>query len=743
MRKPSDLPCCPGPLTYSDFEVWRSEAKAFEDMSFGNAGSITFRVGDGRPIDMAIQRVSANAFGLLGVSPVLGRDFLPADEVSGAPPVVILSYPFWENRFAKRPDIAGTTVHVNGEPATIVGVMPKGFVLVYDQDLWMPLVHRPGVEGRAVGRLRDGATLSQARAELETINRRLEAADPVTIRGIPIVGTYAQRHVAPDAPMIYGSLWVGAWFVLLIACANVANLTLARTLGRWREFTTRIALGAGLGRMTRQVVLEVFLLAGVAAALGWWIINWSVPTWAAATATQYLALDYSVNFSTLVYLVAISVGAGVLVSLAPVVRFLQLGTSRVLKSEARGATQGPGGKRLGAVLVASQMALAMVLLSGTGVLGRSFLKIVTAETGVRDPDHVLVGYIRLPSDRYPRPETRLQYFDRLDAQLRTISGIQDASVSNTIPTRAVYPGGIEIEGRPSAPESTETAQWLVAGSDYFRVMGTSALSGRVFNQGDRGAGLPVAIVNQSLAAAFWPGEEALGKRLRPTAGPKPGEWRTVVGVVPNIMQGDSTRQVFKPVVYLPLPQLPLPNAFLLVRTSVPPIQLAPTVRAEIQKLDPDVTLADFSTLNTEFGFNRDWMDLEHAELRKHATVAPIYAVIALLLAAIGLVAVITHSVSQRTKEIGVRIAIGAAARDILRMVLHEGMWPVGVGLVVGLAGSLAVNRVLQTQLVGVSPYDPITMGGAIVGLTVLALIAIQIPARRAARVDPMVALRCE
>jgi putative ABC transport system permease protein len=349
----------------------------------------------------------------------------------------------------------------------------------------------------------------------------------------------------------------------------------------------------------------------------------------------------------------------------------------------------------------------------------------------------------LPSDKYPDPPARVRYFDRLDAQVRTVSGIEDVSVSNTIPTRMVYPGSLEIEGRQRPPEVEESAQFLIAGSDYFRVMGVSALSGRVFNRGDDLAALPIAIVNQSFAATFWPGDQALGKRLRMTARNTPRDWRTVVGVVPNIMQGDPTRQVFKPVVYLPMQQLPLPSAFLFVRTTVPPNQVASAVRAEIQNLDPDVMPEDFTTLKAMFAFNRDYMDLEHAELRKHATVAPIYAVIALLLAAIGLVAVITHAVSQRTKEIGVRMAIGAAAQDIRRMVLREGMVPVAIGLGLGLALSFAVNRILQSQLVGVSPYDPVTMTGGPMVLVIVALFACQMPARRATKVDPVVALRWE
>jgi putative ABC transport system permease protein len=749
MLKPSGLQHFPGPLLYSDFQAWRSQTQAFEGLAFaGQGGPILLRDNEGRSFDMDVQRVSANAFALLGIRPMLGRDFVAADEAPGAAPVALLDYRFWASRFDKRADIVGATVHINGTPTTVIGVMPEGFVFVYEQNLWMPLadtpaLHRKGFEGTAFARLRDGATLPEARAELDTINRRLEAADPATPRGVPSVLTYSQNYLTPDAPTIYGSLWAGSWFVLLIACANLTNLTLVRTMARWREFSIRVALGAGLGRMVRQIVAESLMLAGAAGALAWWITNWSMRAWAVATASRYLALDYRVDSATLAYLVTISVVAAILFSLAPVARVLHLSLSGALTGEARGVTQSLRGKRLAAGLVVGQMTLAIVLLSGAGVLVRSFEKIVGADTGVHDPEHVLVGFTRLPSDKYPSAAARLQYFDRLAARVRTIQGIEGESVSSTFPSRTTRPRRFEIEGRPDAPDGGDYAQFLTAGSDYFRVMGTAAISGRDFNDGDRAAAPPVAVVNQSFAATFWPGDEPLGKHIRLTDGNTAGEWRTVVGVVPNIMQGDATRQSFKPVVYVPFRQQPSAGAFFFARTSVPPTQVARAVRAEVQKLDPSVIVEDFATLKSRFAFDRDYMDFDHSELGKHALVAPVFAAIALLLAAIGLTAVIAHSVTQRTKEIGVRMAIGAAALDISRMILREGMSPVVIGMMLGLAASLAVNRILQSQLIGVTPYDPVTMAGASALLILVALAACQIPARRAMRVDPVVALRHE
>lgn len=740
-----------GGITYLDFEDWRAQAHSFEGMAFVGEKNISVTYGAGRSVDASAFTVSTNIFGLLRVKPTLGRDFVPADEASGAAPVVILNHRFWESQFGGRRDVVGTSVLVNKAPATVIGVMPEGFDFPTQFDVWMPYVRGPEVYQRApeaflaVARLRDGIDPREARAELETINRRLETAYPATNRGVvPKVDTYSQSWIGPDAPVIYGSLWVAAWFVLLIACANLANLSVARTVGRWRDFSTRIALGAGQGRMMRQIFVESLALTSVAGVLGWWITKWGVRTWAVETASIYQILDYTLDSGTLAYLAAISLAAAILFSLAPMGRVLQIGVNSALKSDAPGVTQSLRGKHLAAVLVAGQMALAIVLLSGAGVLVRSLMNVVSANTGVRDPENVLVGLLTLPSAKYPGPAARLGYIDRFEAKVRAIPGIEDESVASNIPVNFGNQRTFEIEGRPNPPSGGEVVQFLGVGSDYFRVVEAPAISGRDFNGGDRTATLPVAIVNQSFAARYWPREQPLGKRLRYIDRKKPAEWLTVVGVVPNIMQGDPTRREFKPLVYLPYRQATtVLGVNFLLRTAVPPEQVAQAVRAEIQKLDPDVILRKYTTLKASFRFDPARMDRGHSEIGKYAAVAPIFAVMALFLAAVGLYAVIAHSVSQRTKEIGVRMAIGAAAEDIRGMVLRDGMLPVAIGMILGLAASVAVNRILQSQLVGVSPYDPVTMAGAPVVLILVALLACLIPARRAMNVDPAVALRHE
>jgi predicted permease len=389
------------------------------------------------------------------------------------------------------------------------------------------------------------------------------------------------------------------------------------------------------------------------------------------------------------------------------------------------------------------MTLAMILLLGAGVLVRSFSNVVNAETGVLEPERIVVGLLSLPSDKYPTPGSRAAFFDRLTMRLRAIAGSEDVSIASTVPTRSSRGARIEVEGRPALSDDGQFEQLVRVGPNYFRTLGRPTISGRDFTMFDVAGAPGVVIVNESFAATFWPGENAVGRRLRLFDGPVPGPWRTVVGVAANVMQGDPTRQRFRPVIYAPFHQQPSARAFVFVRTSVSPDQMAQAVLAELRTFDPDVAAEDLNSLKAEMGFDRDWMDLEHADLGKHAAIAPTFGIVALVLAGLGLVAVVAHSVSQRTKEIGVRMAIGAGNHEIGQMILREGMQPVLIGLLVGLVASLGANRLLQSQLVGVSPYDPLTMTAGPLLLIAVAVIGCRIPARRAMRVDPVVALRQE
>jgi putative ABC transport system permease protein len=491
--------------------------------------------------------------------------------------------------------------------------------------------------------------------------------------------------------------------------------------------------------MVRQILQEMLLLAACAGGLVWWLTMWSVHAWADITASNYQVLDYHVDFGIFLYLLTITLVTTILASVPAIVRVLQLGESGGLTGDTRGTTQGPSTRRLAGGLIAGQMALAIVLLAGSGILVRSLIKIVDADTGVRDPRHVLVAAIRLPSDEYSTPAARLTYFDRLLTAVRGIPGVETDSLGSTVPVRGINVRKIEIEGRPPSLAG-DAVPFLTVGADFFHVMGVSALTGRDFSDADHIGTLPVVVVNRSFAGRFWPGEQPIGKRLRVMTQTRPLGWLTVIGVAPNIMQADPTRQQFRPLAYVPFRQQPSTRAFLFVRTTVLPRDVAPVVRAEAHSLEPEVIVDDPTTLQKLFAFDRDYMDPAHSELGKHAVVAPVFAAVALLLAAIGLYAVIAHSVAERTREIGVRMAIGASSNHVRSLILRDGMAPVAIGVVLGLAASFIVNRILHSQLVGVSPYDVSTMTLAPSVLIIVALLACYVPARRAMSVEPAVAL---
>lgn len=737
-------------LSYADFEVWRAEARSFESLSFLGTRLIALRDGDGRFADLSARIVSANTFRMLGVAPLLGRDFADEDEAEGAPPTTVLSHRFWQERYGGRPEVIGSTVQIDGAPTVIIGVMPRGFEFTSESPMWLPVVRsrtmlrRGATAGShvAVGRLRDGVSMQVALAELEAINHRLAVTYPETNRErMPRAYTHAQFISGPDAPMIWGSLWVGSCLVLLIACANLANLTLVRTIGRWREFVTTMALGAGQARMIRRVAIESLLLTGAVVPVAWTITQWAVRRWSVATASPHQILDYTVDARVFGYLVVVAAVALVLFSLAPMLRVRRLSVSGALKSDARGVTQSPFSRHLSSGLVAVQMALAIVLLSGAGILVRSIVNITGADTGLRDTDRVLVGMLRMPSLKFPDAQRRFAYLERMESELRTIPGIAAASLSASIPTKGGTRRAVEIQGQSTASTSPVTVVAVAAGAEYFDVLATRPLAGRVFNRGDRADSTPVALVNETFAAQVWPGELAVGQYLRFIERDGAGAWRTVVGVVPTILEGDTLRQQVNPVVYTPFHQeTPARAVYFLARSTGAPA-IAPLVGRQLRTLDGDVALERFSTLEESFAFNRDSMDFEHSELGKHATVAPVFAGTALLLSSIGLVAVLSHSVGQRRKEIGIRMAVGAATRDVFRMITTEGMMPVAIGLVVGLTASAGANRLLQAQLVGVSPYDPLTLTAGAGLMIVVALVGCSVPAVQATRIEPVVALR--
>jgi predicted permease len=741
--------CC---VSYPDFEDWRAQAKSFKGMALVHGvGKILSNKG-GFTESYDATEVTANTFRLVGQKPLIGRDFTPSDETPGAPPVAMLNYGFWERRYGKDPAIVGQTVRINGVPTTVIGIMPQGFSFPQKQDLWVPLIPTPDVRKRqnrgtwfVFGRMAKGVTINSARAEMATIGRRLERAYPLTNQGfLPIVKNFREFFIGPNEAIIYRSMWGAVGLVLLIACANLANLMLARAIGRSREISVRIALGAGRWRIIRQLLMESLMLSGLGGVFGWWIAKWGVHAYQLADRgpgrSSWRILDYTMDYHVLGYFLAISIGTGLLFGLAPAVRLSKLDVYATLKDGGRGATGGGRGKRLSTLLVVGEMALAIVLLAGAGVMIRSFLNIYNADIGVKTAN-ILTMALTLPEAEFPRAETRISFYDRVQTRLEAIPGVESVTIANTIPANRTLKFPYELSSAssgslPGDEQRRPTLSALIVGPGYFRTLGAAILAGREFNDFDGPSGVPVAIVNQRLAAKFWPGEDPLGKRLRLFNGKTPEAWLTVVGVASNIAQDDATRQEFDPSVYLSYRQRPAAAMEIMARTHALPGSLATAFRREVQALDSGLPMFGPFTLAQRLESNY-WSS------RLYGVLFLIFAAIALLLASVGLYAVVAHSVSRRTQEIGIRLAIGATARDILKLVLTQGMLPMGMGLAIGLAASFAVNRILKSELVRVSPSDPITLIVASVILVLSATLGCWIPARRAIRVDPVVALRHE
>lgn len=736
--------CC---LSYPDFLDWRERTTSLEGMAVVRGITVSLSDTAALPEGRDATEISAETFRLIGRAPILGRDFTAADELPGAERVAILSHSYWERRYGKDPAIVGRVVRVDRAPTTVIGVMPEDFSFPQKTDLWLPLAPTEQLLQRdnrtlwfAFGRLAAGATFESAQAELDAIGRALAADFPATNREyMPRARTFNEFFVGPNENMIYATLWGAVIFVLLITCFNLANLMLARAISKACEISLRMALGAGSLRLVRQLVIESLLLSCIGGFFGWWLTQWMVRAYALADRgpgrASWRVLDYAVDGRALLYLIAISVVAGILFGLAPARRLAKLDINTALKEGERGASRSAG--RMSAVLVTSQVALAAVLVAGAGLMVRSYLTVTSAESGVRAAG-VLTGYVELPPARYVTREARIDFFDRMKSRLQDLPAVESVAMANAPPTWGARQSPYEIDGQPAVEASARpTTSSLVVGPDYFRTLDAPVLSGREFEGTDGTSNVQVALVNELFARRHWPDQQAVGQRLRLFDERAPDAWLTVVGVVGNIVQTDMARQQQEPLVYVSSRQSLPGGMWVFLRTRGPPGSLADDFRREVQALDADlpVLLGPYTLEQrmAEAYWNNELYAVSFAGV----------AAIALLLAAVGLYAIVAFSVSTRTKEIGIRMAVGADTRHVLKLVFGQGMVPLAVGLGIGLVMSLAMTGLLQSMLVGVSPRDPGTFGLAVLVLIVAAALGCWVPARRALRVDPVVALRQE
>jgi len=742
----------PAPGNYAE---WKGQTRIFEDVAaaaeYGRFNVYNLTGGpaeqSGEPEKLQGAAVTRNLFNVLGAKPALGREFLPEEDRPGGPHVVLINYGLWKGRFAGDPGIAGRAIVLNGEKYTVVGVMPAGFAYPSaSADLWRPmgftqdqLSNRGSHYLEVVARLRPGVTLAQANAGLQVLCQRMARSYPDTnalIRRFfaePLQDTYTQG--ARTGLIV---LMAAVGFILLIACANIANLLLARATGRQREIAVRTALGAARGRIARQILTESALLAAGGGLLGILLADWCfgflknlIP--ADLTRSATLALDPGV----LAFAVAISLASSLLFGMAPALQVSRIDLNAVLKEGGRGSA-GPHRGLMRDILVIGEVALSLMLLVGSGLLLKSFAKLRGLDPGFR-ADHVLTVRVDAPMTKYGDFTKRAAFFERVAERVRTLPGVLAAGFTSALPlTWDGGTGAFAPEGVAPRPDLNWEANNRVVSPGYFEAMRIPLRGGRLFQDSDGADAQPVAIVNETMARKFWPNQDALGKRFKFGGPGDKAPWLRIAGIVGDVRQmrlNEPPRQEM----YFPLWQAKdnwMVPRDLAIRTRGDPLSLAGAVRQAVWSIDKDQPVSNIMTLD-------GLLDQEVAQRRVQATLLGGLAALALILACIGIYGVLSYLVTQRTREIGVRVALGASAYDVFRTVAGQGMALTGIGIAAGLAGALALSRLLGSLLFGVSAGDPLAYAGAIAVFGSVALLACYFPARRAARVDPMVTLRYE
>ena len=731
-----------GDFTYATFLDLASQSRRTLERVAASRFSYVNLGGDGLPERLTSARVSANFFHVLGVAPFLGRAFAPDEDQPGGANVIVLSYGLWQRRFGGDPGVLGTAVTVNDSSATIIGVMPPGFTYPGKTDVWERLFQNASLNSNrrshllsVVGRLTHGAGIAQARADLAVFAQQVEKQNPGVDPGLSItVGGLQQRMVGPVRPALL--VLLGAvGLVLLIACANMANLALTRTTGRLREFAIRKALGAGRRRLIRQTLVESTVLALLGGAAGFLLAGRALRLIVALAPADIPRLDHvSVDFRVLAFTLGISLAAGILFGLAPALAASRSGSSEQLKEGGRGS-EAPRHTRLRNAMVISEIALALVLLAGAGLLINSFTRLMRVNPGF-NPDHVLTAGLFLSPSRYPEGSSRTPQFLRQVLQrIRALPGVVSAGLVSTLPLDLGPSTDLEIASHPIPTGGTEPlADIRVADPDYFRTVNIPLLKGREFNAGD-GANSPrVMVISESMARRYWPGEDPLGKKvtMKDWGPPLTG---VVVGVVGDV-KSDGLAAEARPTLYWPYTQFPMIFNNLVIRTSGDPLALAAAVKSRVWSIDSEQAVSDIVTLNAR-------VSQSLLPARFYTFLLGAFALLAGALAAVGIYGVVSYAVMMRTHEIGIRLALGAAKREVSAMVLRQGMSLAVVGIVIGFAGSLLVTRFLAGLLYGVTPTDPLTLAAVSAILVAVALFASYLPARRAANVDPMAALRHE
>lgn len=731
-------------LSQASFTALRDNTHSLEAVAaYSTSGSNL--TGDGEPERVSIGNVSADFFKVLGLPPVLGRAFRPGEDTPGNNGVCVISFGFWQRRFGGDPNIIGRSLNLNSAPTEVIGVMPLGFSFPRpDTEIWIPLALNPTRTApyflRAIGRLAPGVAQPEAEAETTAVLWDYARQHPdISENRVPLdQGSALKTIVTPLKQAMVGAtqkplliLLCAVGLVLLIACANVANLLLARATSRVREIAVRFALGATPSRVARQLLTESLVLAFIGAVGGVML------AWLGVRMLDRMPTDgiprievVTVDVRVLAFTAGLAVLTGILFGLMPALRAYRMGMVAAMHEGGRGGTSS---RRSNSALVAAQFALSLVLLIGAGLLLKSFQRLQAVDLGF-NPENLLTMSVSLPARKYPKPEQALQFYQSLIDHLRSLPGVRAAGLTTSIPFGG--DGNTDnfiVEGHePGTGDEGVQAQLLSMTPGNLQAMGIPLLRGRDFQESDISDSQPVAIVDETLARMYWPDGDALGKRVETTGDM---QWMTIVGVVGGIKEGELAEKP-EPHIYTPLTQSPTLLAKLVIRTEGPPNSTIGAIRSAVSGLDPDIPVYSIRSMNDVIGRTLNSQRLTNLLLTS-------FSVLALLLAAVGIYGTMSLYVGSRKNEFGIRLALGAQPGVLLRLVLREGMLLIAAGIAIGVGGALVLTRAIASLLFEVSPTDPVVFTGVPLLLVFVALAACFVPARRASRVDPMVALRCE